>query len=153
MSGERAALSAYQKPPVSNSVEVTGPVLNKRYWRPAQTVRCGSRDAVVGVVAGAFADGVEIEVVLEVAPHSGKIVNDRNAGALQRVRRPDAGELQEARRADRAAAHDHLAIGAQDFGAACGRDGHADRPALLDFDLERLRVEPHGRGSGALAPA
>ena len=39
MSGDRAPLSAYQNPPVSKSVEVTGPVLNRRYWSPAQIVR------------------------------------------------------------------------------------------------------------------
>ena len=119
MSGERACLSAYQKPPVSNSVEVTGPVLNRRYWRPAQTVRCKARDAVVGVVAGAFADGVEVEVVLQVAPDAGKIVNDRQRRrAFSASAGPMPESCKQARRADGAAADDDLAVGAQDLAAA-----------------------------------
>ena len=112
-------MSAYQKPPVSKSVEVTGPVLNRRYWTPAQTRAMQLRDAVVGVVAGAFADDVEIEVVLQVAADPRQIVHDRDARRLQRLGRADAGKLQQAGRADGAAAEDHLAVGAQSLDARC----------------------------------
>ena len=98
--------------------------------RPHGAVRL--RDAVVGVVAGAFADRVEIEVILQIAADAGQIVDDGDAGLPERIGGADAGELQQPRRADGAAAEDHLALGAQGLDAVSGRCLDADRAAALD---------------------
>src|SRR5579863_6815626 len=60
----------------------------------------------------------------------------------QSVGWPDAGELEQTRRPDRAATYDHLAVGVEGFRPRVRRDGHPDRAAILNLDLERLRVEP-----------
>ena len=78
---------------------------------PDGAMRLG--DPVVGVIAGAFRDRIEIEMVLHIASHARKVVDDRHPCSLQRVRRADPGKLQQARRADRAATHDHFSIRAQ----------------------------------------
>ena len=71
-----------------------GPVLNKRYWTPAQIVRCESRDPVIGVVAGAFRrwrrDRDGPAGCCRRREDRGRPRRPR----LQRVGRPDAGELQ-----------------------------------------------------------
>ena len=98
--------------------------------RPHGAVRL--RDAVVGVVAGAFADRVEIEMILQVAADAGQIVDHGDAGLFERVGGADAGQLQQPRRADGAAADDHLALGAQRLDAVPGRCLDADGAAALD---------------------
>ena len=80
---------------------------------PPRAVRCGCAHAIIGVLSGAFGDRVEIQVILHVRADAGQVVHDGHAGRLQRVRGPDAGELQQAWRADRAAADDDLPVGAQ----------------------------------------
>src|SRR5208282_6666187 len=61
--------------------------------RPNSAMRLG--DPVVGVIAGAFRDRIEIEMVLHVASHARKVVDDRYARGLQRVRGADPGKLQQ----------------------------------------------------------
>ena len=39
--GRGAVGSAYQKPPVSNRLEATGPFFRSRYCMPAHSVLCG----------------------------------------------------------------------------------------------------------------
>src|SRR6185437_7455557 len=101
-------------------------------------------DAIVSVIAGAFADRVEIEVVLKIAADAVEIVDDGDARFAQSFRRPNAGELQQSRRTDGAAADDDLALGAQRFQARGAGDLHADGAAGFDVDPQRLRIEPDG---------
>jgi hypothetical protein len=49
---------------------VTGPVLKSRYWRPAQAVR--ARHPIIGMVARAFRDRVQVELILHVEPTPGR---------------------------------------------------------------------------------
>ncbi len=82
-------------------------------------------------------------MVLHVASDARKVVDDRHPHGLQRIRRTDPRKLKQARRTDRAAADDHLAIRAQRFGAASLGDRDPDGAALVDLDLQRLRVQAH----------
>src|SRR5208282_6481200 len=61
--------------------------------RPGCAMRLG--DPVVGVIAGTFRDRIEIEMVLHVASYARKVVDDRYARGLQRVRGADPGKLQQ----------------------------------------------------------
>ncbi|MCY1312490.1 hypothetical protein D9M70_629170 [compost metagenome] len=49
------------------------------------------RHTVIGVVAGAFGNDEEIEVVLQVAANAGQVVLHRDADRLQVIGRADAG--------------------------------------------------------------
>ena len=69
----------------------------------------------------------------------------RHARGLQRVGGADAGKLQQAGRAHRAAADDHLAVGSERLDARAAGDRDARRATLLDLDLQRLRVETDGK--------
>jgi hypothetical protein len=71
-----------------------------------------SSDAIVGVIAGALGDRIEIEMVLHVASDVRKIANDRHSRGLKRVCGAETGKLQQPRRSYRAATHDHLPLGA-----------------------------------------
>jgi hypothetical protein len=64
------------------------------------------RDRLLGGVLD-----VDLEVVLQVLADAGQVVHDVDAERLEVVRVADAGELQQLRRVDRAAAQDHLAGG------------------------------------------
>ncbi len=108
--------------------------------RPERAVRL--RHAIVGVIAGAFADRVEIEMILHVGANARQVVNHRDPGCAQRIGGTDAGELQQSRRADGAAANDHLALGAKGLDAARCADLHADGAAVLDAYLQCRRVQP-----------
>ena len=52
------------------------------------------RHAIVSVIAGAFANRVEIEMILHIGTNTWQIMNDRSPGCRQGVRGTDAGELQ-----------------------------------------------------------
>ena len=78
------------------------------------------------------------------APTPGRSWTTGDARRLQRVGGADARKLQQPRRAHGAAAEDHFAIGAQRLDAAAAGDLDADRAAVLDDDLQRLRVEADG---------
>ena len=45
---------------------------------------------VVGVIAGALRDGVDVEVILEVLADAGKVVSNRHADRAQVIGRADA---------------------------------------------------------------
>ena len=78
---------------------------------------------------------VDLEVVLEVLAHAGRVVDDVDAVAAQQLLVADAGELQQLRGVDRAAAEDHLA----------GVDGAAQPAAAEVVDADRalaLRTAP-----------
>ena len=142
MSGERACLSAYQKPPVSNRVEVTGPVLNRRYCEPRPDRAMRLRDAVVGVIAGAFADRVEIEMVLHVAADARKIVNNRHPGGLaarrrDRFRRAEAAAASRSRRNSRSPRARREGLDS----APCATSTPTARPFSTSI-FKRLRVQP-----------
>ena len=97
MSGDRACLSAYQKPPVSKSVEVTGPVLNSKILEPSPDSAMRTRDAIIGVVACAFRDGVQIEVILHIRADAGQVVDHVNASRTKRVGWPNARQVASSR--------------------------------------------------------
>jgi hypothetical protein len=78
---------------------------------------------VVGVVPGAFADRVDVEVVLEGGADAGQVVDDVHADGAQVVGRPDAGLQEELGRADAARGDQDLAIAA---------DSPGRQPLLLD---------------------
>ena len=58
---------------------------------PAQSVRCGLAYTVIGVVARAFADDEEVEMILQVRSDARQIVHQRDADRRQMVGRADAG--------------------------------------------------------------
>ena len=66
-------------------------------------------------------------MVLQVLADPAELVDDGDAVRLQKRRRPDAGELEELRRADRAGGEDHLAAGGGVGGPAIVRELDADR--------------------------
>src|SRR5690606_21362652 len=104
------------------------------------------RVIVVGVVAGAFGDHEQVEMVLHVGADAGQVVYRFYADRFQVVGRTDAGLHQQLRRADGAAADDHLALGADDPRLRSRLlDGfHADRAAVLDDDAGRQHAGAHG---------
>ncbi len=46
----------------------------------------GLGDTIIGVIAGAFANRVQVKMVLEIGADAGQIVNDRHAHVSERVR-------------------------------------------------------------------
>jgi len=84
------------------------------------------RDAIISVVAGAFAFRLQFEMVLQVATDAGEVMDHGDVGGAQGVRRFDSGKLQHAWRPNGAAGQDHLAIGAQRLRSrAMASDGFA----------------------------
>ncbi len=81
---------------------------------------------------------VHLEVVLEVLADTGQIGDDRHAERLELARGADAGELEQLRRVDRAAAEDHLA-GTDRLAA----DHDADGARPLEDDALDERVAAH----------
>ena len=80
----------------------------------------GLGDPIVGVVARAFGDRVQIQVILHVRADARQVMHDIDSRRLQCVRGADAGKLEKARRADRAATDDDLAVRVQGFGSRSG---------------------------------
>ena len=110
---------------------------------PYRAVR--TRDAIIGVIAGAFRNGVEVEMVLHVASNARKIVDDRHACRPQRIRGANPRKLKQAWRSDRAATHDHFAICKQGLRSGSLGDRDPDGAAFLDVDPQRLRIEAHSQ--------
>ena len=80
---------------------------------------------------------VDLEVVLEVLADAGRVVDDVDAEAGEELLVADAGELEQLRRVDRAAAEDHLA----------GVDRATEPAAAQVVDPDRtLAVEAHPGG-------
>ena len=75
--------------------------------RPQGPVRPG--ELVVAEIAAAFAHHIDIDVVLQVPPDAGQVVDRIDAERLQRVAGADAGEHQQLGGADRAGGDQHLA--------------------------------------------
>ena len=71
---------------------------------------------------------VDLEVILQVLADARQVVHDRDAERLELARVPDAGELQQLRRVDRAAAEDDLL-----------RADHLRLAAVHDLDPDRAR--------------
>ena len=87
------------------------------------------RDRLLGGVLD-----VDLEVVLEVLAHAGRVVHDVDAEAAEQRLVTDAGELEQLRGVDRAAAEDDLA----------GVDACALPAAAAVVDADRaLALEPH----------
>jgi hypothetical protein len=106
-------------------------------------------------------------MVVEVGADAGQVVQHRHADRLQMRRRADAGNLQQMRRVDRAAAEDHLArrgelaVGAalaeRDAGAAFAVEQQLGRDRVgLDLEIAapaRLAQKGlRGRAAPAAAP-
>ena len=123
------------------------PSSNSRYCRPAQAVRCSLAYVVVGVVAGAFGDDEQIEMILQVGADAGQVVHRRDADRFQMIGRADARLQQQLRRADGAGRDDHLALGAQDRRLAAGLSTISTPTArpLLDDDAGHQRTGPDGQ--------
>ncbi len=79
------------------------------------------------------------QVVLQVLAHAGQVRDDRDVQSGQLVRVPDAGQLQQLRRVDRATGEDHLTRRDEPFGRTTAQAGralrqvaHADRARPLE---------------------
>ena len=77
--------SPYQKPPVSNSVEADRAAAEQQILQPGPERAMRPGIAVIGMVAGAFGDGIEIEMIL-------KIFSRRRADRARRAGRPISGD-------------------------------------------------------------
>ena len=51
-------------------------------------------DPVIGVIAGALGDRIEVEMVLHVASDAWEIVDNIHPRGLERIRRPDYGHIE-----------------------------------------------------------
>ena len=125
-------------------VEATGPLRNRTYCSPAQSVRCELGVAVIGVVARAFGDDVEVEMVLQVAADARQVVHDRNADRPQMIGRADAGLQQQLRRADGAGRDEHLALARGSL--ACPLPSTISTPTARPFSTTirvTARAGPH----------
>ena len=100
-----------------------------------------TRDAVIGVIAGAFRNRVEVEMVLHVASDARKIMDDRHACRFQRICGTNPRKLKQAWRSDRAATDNHFAICKQRLSSASPGDRDPDGAAFFDVDLQRLCIE------------
>ena len=79
-------------------------------------------------------------VVLQALPDTGQMVHDRNAELGQVLPRPDAGQHQQLRRVDGAAAEDDFAFGAR--GAEPGRRAERHADGAADFEQDLLGQAP-----------
>ena len=98
-------------------------------------------DAVIGMVAGAFADDEQVEVILHVGADAWQVVVYPDADRFQMIGRADAGLQEQLRRADGAGGDQHLALGANDFAAARGHHLDADRARSLQHDAGNAGAE------------
>ena len=103
-------------------------------------------------------------MVVQVAPDAGQVGDDVDAEPPELLGRTDAREQQQLRRLDRAAADDHLALGADLRDGAVADDLDADAPPTLEQQPLRAGSRQHGEvgrtrdrrqegGRGALADA
>ena len=103
-------------------------------------------------------DGADLQVVLQVLADAGQIVQHLDAVFAQQRRRPDARELQQLRRADRAGGHHHRARGAQRVRAVARAQLDArgvQRAVAAPFDAPAASPSRRCalRGCAAAAPA
>ena len=98
-----------------------------------QALADGPQLRVEGDRLGAAELEVDLDVILQVGADPRQVVHHLDAGGAQHLGRPDARELQQHGRADRAGAQDHLAPGAR-LGepAAGGLVGDPHRLAALE---------------------
>ena len=143
MSGEGASGSAYQNPPASIRVDAIGPCREEdvAHGRPQGPVRPG--ELVVAEIAAAFAHHVDVDVVLQVPPDAGQVVDRIDAERLQRVAGADAGEHEQLGGADGPGADQHLAGGAHVPAPPAAAVVDADRAAVLDDHAGRHRAGFH----------
>jgi hypothetical protein len=66
MSGDRACVSRVPAATVSKRVEVTGPGLEKQIPEASPRSAVRARHAIIGVVARAFRNRVQVEMILQV---------------------------------------------------------------------------------------
>ena len=95
------------KPPASNWFDVPGP-LRKIHCRPTQGryrhFSSGLSDT--GWLAACWT--YDLEVILQVLADAGQVMDERDIGGAEVLAVADAGDLQQLRRVERAAAQDHL---------------------------------------------
>ena len=114
---------------VTPKVSAPRPVATKRTASPASRMPCASW-LIDTALLRAVRHARDI-VVLQIGADTRQIVHHRHADRLQMLRRPDARDLQQMRRIDRAAAHDHLARRARlAIDAALAEDDPGAAPAL-----------------------
>src|SRR6185295_1627966 len=95
---------------------------------------------VVGMIAGAFADDAEIEMILEIRSDAWEIAQRPYAERRQMIGGPEAGLHQQFRGTDRARRQDDFAVGMDDAGAAIARQFDADRASAIEYDAAYNRV-------------
>ena len=91
-------------------------------------------DVVDGDREPALADDARLIVILHALPDTGQVMRDRDAEIGQMLLRPDAGQQQQLRRVDRAAAQDDLARGAHGAKFAVLAERHAGGAAAVQRD-------------------
>ena len=86
-------------------------------------------------------------MILQVGADAAQFMHHRHADRLQVVRRPDAGDLQQMRRVDRAAAQDDLLVGTRldRLAALAERDADAALAFEQQFGGQRLGFDPQVR--------
>ena len=104
---------------------------------PVPLQRRRDRDGLLGAVLD-----VDLEVVLQVLADAREVVDDVDPERLELARVADAGELQQLRRVDRAAAEDHLA-GLDPLRPDPARDLDADRPRAVEEHAIHERAAAH----------
>src|SRR6185295_4800572 len=95
---------------------------------------------VVGMIAGAFADDAEIEMILEIRSDALEIEQRPYAERSQMIGGPEAGLHQQLRGTNRARRQDDFAVGMDDAGAAIAHRFDADRASAIEYDAAYNRV-------------
>ncbi len=88
---------------------------------------------------------VDLDVVLQVGADAGEVRNDRQVEPAQGVGLADAGQHQELRRIDRAAAQDHFAPGAREAHRAAAGVFDPDCAPAFEYDAQRQAARQHAQ--------
>ena len=91
-------------------------------------------------------------MVLQVAANARQLVPHLDAVVAKPLPGPDAGELEDVRRADRARAQDHLGPGVRGFDPALVEEFDTGAAPALDHQPLDLRLGLHERGWAAALP-